>query len=71
VGGWKKSADVDERGCGGLAGKVRSRYRAEGWGRYGEVMSRSGTLRIVQNAARTTDVKSAVSWFVEKEGNYL
>ena len=58
-------------GCGGLAGRVRSRYRGEGWGRYGDVMSRSRTLRIVQNAARTTDVTSGVSWFVEKKGNYL
>jgi hypothetical protein len=55
-------------GCGGLAGRVHSRYYpGEGWGRYGEVTSQSRTLKTVQNAARTTHVGSGVSWFVTKE----
>jgi hypothetical protein len=54
-------------GCGGLAGRVHSRYPGEGWGRYGEVTSHSRTLRTVQNAARTTDVRSGMSWSVKKE----
>jgi len=67
VEGGRSQQTLMRGGCGRLAGGVHSRYPGEGWGRYGEVTSQSRTLRTVQNAARTTDVRSGVSWFVKKE----
>jgi hypothetical protein len=66
VAGGRSQLTLMRGGCGGLAGRVCSRYRGECWEKYGEVMSRSRTLRILQNAAKTTDVTSGVSWFVKK-----
>jgi len=64
----KKAADVDERGlwrtCWWSSQSIS--WRRLG-GEYGEVTSHSRTLRTVQNAARTTDVRSGVSWFVKNE----
>jgi hypothetical protein len=51
--GRKKSADVDERSFGGLAGTVHSRYPGGGWGRCGGVTSRHVTSRHVTSHSRT------------------